>query len=395
MINSSRGKNVRAKQEEAETNDIKSSSTTITSSSRQWAGFKNPRIVRVSRSFGGKDRHSKVCTIRGLRDRRIRLSVPSAIQLYDLQDRLGLNQPSKVVDWLLDVTKDDIDKLPPLQMPPGDFTQFYQQTLAPHHELINSIPPSSLSPFFSTNSEFVKDGGNQVFGKEELRINDSNEDGQSNTTRKSKNWPNLDTDSRAKNKEIEGENINKWNVPANMQETEGGHNSVSYNPQLSAQNFLPLVNQFPFPSLISNTMAAYNWEPPSLSLSQFGTQVFPSQVHSQGSTPSGSLPPVAHPTPSQLIFYPPYRQRHYSPLSILLSQVLLRWRMIRDMLTTSRSLAQVHRILPLVLLCHLFDSSILSILIQRRIHKTMTIQPSKVHTAYTKLFLKTTCSYYE
>lgn len=299
MINSSRGKNVRAKQE-AETSDIKSSST-ITSSSRQWAGFKNPRIVRVSRSFGGKDRHSKVCTIRGLRDRRIRLSVPSAIQLYDLQDRLGLNQPSKVVDWLLDVTKDDIDKLPPLQIPPGDFTQFYQQTLAPHHHALNT-PQSSLPPFFSTNSEFMKDGGNQLFGKEELRINDSDEDSQTVATRKLKYWANLETDSRAKNKEIERENIdisNKWNVPEN----EGG-NSVGYIPQLSAQNFLPLVNQFPFPSLISNTIA-YNWEPASLSLSQFGSQVYPSQVHSQSSTHSASLPPVAHPTPSQLIFYPP------------------------------------------------------------------------------------------
>lgn len=306
MINSSRGKNVRAKQE-AETSDIKSSSTT-TSSSRQWAGFKNPRIVRVSRSFGGKDRHSKVCTIRGLRDRRIRLSVPSAIQLYDLQDRLGLNQPSKVVDWLLDVTKDDIDKLPPLQIPPGDFTQFYQQTLAPHHEL--NTPQSSLPPFFGMNSGFMKDGGNPLFGKEELRINDSDDDSHTVATRKSKYWANLDTDSRAKNKELERENIvsNKWNV---VPENEGG-SSVGYIPQLSAQNFLPLVNQFPFPSLISNTMA-YNWEPPSLSLSQFGSQVYPSQVRSQSSTHSASLPPVAHPNPSQLVFYPPAPMPLFSP----------------------------------------------------------------------------------
>ncbi|KAK1388005.1 hypothetical protein POM88_016183 [Heracleum sosnowskyi] len=91
MINKSRGKIVRAK-EEGETNtDIKSSSTT-TLISRQWAGFKNPRIIRVPRYFGGKDRHNKVFTVSGLRDRRIRLSVPSAVQLYDLQDRLGLNQ---------------------------------------------------------------------------------------------------------------------------------------------------------------------------------------------------------------------------------------------------------------------------------------------------------------
>ncbi|KAJ0236321.1 Transcription factor TCP5 [Hirschfeldia incana] len=95
------------------------------SSSRQWASaFRNPRIVRVSKAFGGKDRHSKVCTVRGLRDRRIRLSVPTAIQLYDLQDRLGLSQPSKVIDWLLEAAKDDVDELPPLQFPHG-FNQMY------------------------------------------------------------------------------------------------------------------------------------------------------------------------------------------------------------------------------------------------------------------------------
>ncbi|XP_022137286.1 transcription factor TCP24 [Momordica charantia] len=77
----------------------------------------NPRIFRVSTLFGGKDRHSKVFTIKGLRDRRIRLSTPTAIQLYDLQNKLGLGQPSKVIDWLIDVTRFDIDKLPPLQIP--------------------------------------------------------------------------------------------------------------------------------------------------------------------------------------------------------------------------------------------------------------------------------------
>ncbi|MQM07131.1 hypothetical protein Taro_039968 [Colocasia esculenta] len=94
-------------------------------SSRAWPGLKDPRIVRVSRAFGGKDRHSKVSTVRGLRDRRVRLSVQTAIQLYDLQDRLGLSQPSKVVDWLLDAAQHEIDKLPQLQIPPGScFLQF-------------------------------------------------------------------------------------------------------------------------------------------------------------------------------------------------------------------------------------------------------------------------------
>lgn len=119
MISSSKNTDFPTRQEDDddkrnETNKGPSSS----SSSSPWLRLKDPRIVRVSRAFGGKDRHSKVYTIRGLRDRRVRLSVPTAIQLYDLQDRLGLNQPSKVVDWLLNAAKDEIDELPPLPMPP-------------------------------------------------------------------------------------------------------------------------------------------------------------------------------------------------------------------------------------------------------------------------------------
>ncbi|CAH8385726.1 unnamed protein product [Eruca vesicaria subsp. sativa] len=98
--------------------------TSTSSSSSSWMKSKDPRIVRVSRAFGGKDRHSKVCTLRGLRDRRVRLSVPTAIQLYDLQERLGLDQPSKAVDWLLDAAKEEIDELPPLPVSPETFSRF-------------------------------------------------------------------------------------------------------------------------------------------------------------------------------------------------------------------------------------------------------------------------------
>ncbi|KAK1296304.1 Transcription factor TCP5 [Acorus calamus] len=97
-------------------------------SPRLWPSLKNPRIVCVSRASKGKDRHSKVTTVKGLRDRRVRLSVPTAIQLYDLQDRLGLNQPSKVVDWLIESTQEEINKLPPLQLPVVEFTHYTHGT---------------------------------------------------------------------------------------------------------------------------------------------------------------------------------------------------------------------------------------------------------------------------
>ncbi|KAJ4887805.1 Transcription factor TCP5 [Raphanus sativus] len=119
--------------------------------SRQWtSAFRNPRIVRVSRTFGGKDRHSKVCTVRGLRDRRIRLSVPTAIQVYDLQDRLGLSQPSKVIDWLLEAAKDDVDELPPLQFPQG-FNQMYPSLI-----FGESSSTSAASAFPGTNLGFLE-----------------------------------------------------------------------------------------------------------------------------------------------------------------------------------------------------------------------------------------------
>lgn len=118
-------------------------------SSRQWSSSasKNPRIVRVSNSFGGKDRHSKVFTVKGLRDRRIRLSVPTAIQLYDLQEKLGLSQPSKVIDWLIDATKLEIDNLPPLPTMPTNYLQFHQP-VAPISSMPNQAYASEfLSPY--------------------------------------------------------------------------------------------------------------------------------------------------------------------------------------------------------------------------------------------------------
>ncbi|KAK8923594.1 Transcription factor TCP13 [Platanthera zijinensis] len=95
---------------------------------------RNPRIVRASKAFGGKDRHSKVSTVRGLKDRRVRMSAPAAIQLYDLQEKLGLSQPSKVVDWLIDAARPEIDKLPPLPAIPGNLIQ-----LPPSHYNVQNV----------------------------------------------------------------------------------------------------------------------------------------------------------------------------------------------------------------------------------------------------------------
>ncbi|KAK2380837.1 hypothetical protein P8452_36991 [Trifolium repens] len=70
----------------------------------------------IVRSTGKKDRHSKVYTSKGPRDRRVRLSAHTAIEFYDVQDRLGYDRPSKAVDWLIKKAKSSIDKL--AKLPP-------------------------------------------------------------------------------------------------------------------------------------------------------------------------------------------------------------------------------------------------------------------------------------
>lgn len=261
------------------------------STSRSWSTFRNPRIVRVSRSLGGKDRHSKVCTIRGLRDRRIRLSVPTAIQLYDLQDRLGLNQPSKVVDWLIENTKSDIDKLPPLQIP-HCFAQFHQQTLLP------GTSQFSLGTFYDANSTY---GGNQ------------------NLMAKSRYWDNADSLNGKESAESISQKGKCW-IKTNEQENHhqdgiGGIHSRedSSSSSSSAHKFFSIGTNYSLSgNLLNNGMTHNSYhlsEPSSLSLySNFGNHgLFPS--HSNYTSGSG----VQFSSPSnfsaasgpQLLFCPP------------------------------------------------------------------------------------------
>ncbi|XP_076881510.1 uncharacterized protein LOC143529647 [Bidens hawaiensis] len=143
---------------------------------RQYSRFMNPRILRVSRSYGGKDRHTKVWTIRGLKDRRIRLSEHAALQLYRLQDQLGLSQPSKVIDWLLDVTKDDIAKLPPLQMALEDynFNPFHFPSTFTHQDF-NSTQVSFPSLFNNPDCDHQRTKGKEVCVENRLSSYNYNE----------------------------------------------------------------------------------------------------------------------------------------------------------------------------------------------------------------------------
>ncbi|KAL6183005.1 hypothetical protein ACLB2K_044416 [Fragaria x ananassa] len=270
MMTDPRGKGFQAKQEGQNNNNndgntmssYNKAASSSTTTSRQWSGFRNPRIVRVSRTFGGKDRHSKVSTVRGLRDRRIRLSVPTAIQLYDLQDRLGLSQPSKVIDWLLEVTDDDIEKLPPLQ-------------LLPHHGLLNTTSTAH----------------HQFHHQQQQILNPLN-------------VPFFDVNRRLTEQVVLDESK--------------GKSIKDHDDQALAQKLFPIGNMpSSIPGLLNNAMAYNNYfqnhnsEPSCLSLSQFGSSshgfpLAPQMDHMMSSNNGLSFSNTSMPmaSGSQLFFCP-------------------------------------------------------------------------------------------
>ncbi|MFS7988416.1 putative transcription factor TCP family [Helianthus anomalus] len=107
---------------------------------------------RVLRSLGGKDKHSKICTSKGSRDRRIRLSANTAIQFYDVQDRLGFDRPSNAIDWLMKEAKAAIDVLN------GDQYHHFHELLVP--DATNSIFNVSAA-FHRTPGVLVQQNLNQ------------------------------------------------------------------------------------------------------------------------------------------------------------------------------------------------------------------------------------------
>ena len=67
---------------------------------------------------GKKDRHSKICTAQGPRDRRMRLSLQIARKFFDLQDMLGFDKASKTIEWLFSKSKTAIKELIMTQVKP-------------------------------------------------------------------------------------------------------------------------------------------------------------------------------------------------------------------------------------------------------------------------------------
>ncbi|KAI9086690.1 hypothetical protein K1719_031284 [Acacia pycnantha] len=125
------------------------------------AGGGGGEIVQVQgghivRSTGRKDRHSKVYTSKGPRDRRVRLSAQTAIQFYDVQDRLGYDRPSKAVDWLIKKAKSAIDKLAELPPWQPEANETHQEENPEDSEAPSGFLPPAINSdaiaFFPTSS---------------------------------------------------------------------------------------------------------------------------------------------------------------------------------------------------------------------------------------------------
>jgi hypothetical protein len=74
-------------------------------------GRSNSKPTNPRKRSGKKDRHSKICTAQGPRDRRMRLSLQIARKFFDLQDMLGFDKASKTIEWLFTKSKTAIKEL--------------------------------------------------------------------------------------------------------------------------------------------------------------------------------------------------------------------------------------------------------------------------------------------
>lgn len=72
-------------------------------------GSSNQPVAK--KKMGKKDRHSKINTAHGPRDRRMRLSLDVARKFFGLQDMLRFDKASKTVEWLLKQSKVAIKEL--------------------------------------------------------------------------------------------------------------------------------------------------------------------------------------------------------------------------------------------------------------------------------------------
>jgi hypothetical protein len=155
----------------------------------------------IVRSTGRKDRHSKVCTAKGPRDRRVRLSAHTAIQFYDVQDRLGYDRPSKAVDWLIKKAKTAIDELEelPAWKPTNNFSISHHQQTQMLDENQNQDQDQNQNPIGIHCNAADTIGSNMHNLHQQMGENPNNNTNTNNTSSSSSSFlpPSLDSDSIA------------------------------------------------------------------------------------------------------------------------------------------------------------------------------------------------------
>ncbi|KAG2312855.1 hypothetical protein Bca4012_027424 [Brassica carinata] len=77
----------------------------------EWVDGTTSEKVSPRRTGKKRDRHSKICTAQGPRDRRMRLSLQIARKFFDLQDMLGFDKASKTIEWLISKSKASIKQV--------------------------------------------------------------------------------------------------------------------------------------------------------------------------------------------------------------------------------------------------------------------------------------------
>ncbi|KAF5444469.1 hypothetical protein F2P56_033597 [Juglans regia] len=102
---------------------------------------------------GKKDRHSKICTAQGPRDRRMRLSLQIARKFFDLQDMLGFDKASKTIEWLFSKSRTAITEL-------TESISHVKQTCS---DGAKSVSVTSDSEVVSENVEIASDGDQRGF----------------------------------------------------------------------------------------------------------------------------------------------------------------------------------------------------------------------------------------
>nr|ABB36474.1 CYC5 [Lotus japonicus] len=192
--------------------------------------------VAVRRRSSKRDRHSKINTARGLRDRRMRLSLEVAKRFFGLQYMLGFDKPSKTLDWLLNQAKVEIKHLAReknLHHPSCSGAKSSSSTS--EGEGVSGLDEVVISENQGQEKEqqpIVKRRANKVCRKSAFNAigREKARERARERTREKLRTKKLADDKESKQcKEVTNHNLNLWNPFETVEESAGTHQSQSVN----------------------------------------------------------------------------------------------------------------------------------------------------------------------